>query len=339
MIKDIYVIKNCLNNKVYVGQSVDYKTRFRKHKEEARRNNYSYKSELYDAMNELGSENFYVEVIEHSVKNPDEREEFWIKKLNALYPNGYNLSTGGTRYPNLKGTLNYRAAIKDEKVLDSIYDMLENSDLSLTQISKKSKVSFSVVQRINAGTVYARKGYSYPIRHFELTKEKLDRLTYDLKYTNIPYKNLAELYGISHEQVKTINYGLSWHRDYIIYPIRKMCFSASNELYTQIQKDLISTKLTSKEIAEKYECKEATVWRVNYGRTAHCDELQYPLRKFCDKLSSEDVYNIHILLLESDMSINEIASKYNISSETIKRLNSGKTKKYRDNRFTYPLRK
>ena len=35
MKKDIYIIKNTINNKVYIGQSVDSEYRFRKHKEAA----------------------------------------------------------------------------------------------------------------------------------------------------------------------------------------------------------------------------------------------------------------------------------------------------------------
>ena len=59
MKKDIYIIKNTVNNLCYIGQSTDYLTRFRKHKEEAVRNQYKYKSVLYDAMNEFGIDKPY----------------------------------------------------------------------------------------------------------------------------------------------------------------------------------------------------------------------------------------------------------------------------------------
>ena len=163
-------------------------------------------------------------------------------------------------------------------------------------------------------------------------------MTYDLKYSNYSYDELAELYGISKTHVKFINAGRSWHRDYLTYPIRTIQFSGDDDTYKKIQNDLLSTTIDFEILAEKYKCSLATIRRVNSGETKHDDNLKYPLRKI-GKLSSEDVYVIHQLLLDNELSINEIADMFSVSDASIKRINSGKTKKYIDNRFTYPLRK
>lgn len=338
--KDIYIIRNTVNDMCYVGQSVDYLYRFRKHCEEARRGTYKnrYKSYLYNAMNEIGIDKFYVELLESQVENYNEMEKYYIEKFNTIRPNGYNLTEGGEGYPNLAGIEHHGAKVKDQETLDNIIHELKNTKYSLTEIGEHYDLSYNIIFDINNGYTYKIDGIEYPIREFTMSKEKLDRLIYDLKYSNYTYDEIAELYAVSKSHVKAVNYGISQHKDYLEYPLRKVCFSGTDEEYELIQKDLLSTNLSYEQLGDKYECSEATIRRVNKGETAFNKNLQYPLRKL-GKLSSSDVYEIHQLLIKDELSINEISKKYNVSDETIKRINSGKTKKYIDERYTYPLRK
>lgn len=97
----IYKITNTINNKCYIGQSVNIEHRWIEHKSAAR--NYSQKnsSALYNAINKYGIENFKFEIIEEtSIEKLDEREKYWIQYYDTYY-HGYNLTTGGfggTRY-------------------------------------------------------------------------------------------------------------------------------------------------------------------------------------------------------------------------------------------------
>lgn len=340
MKKDIYVIRNTVNDKCYVGQSTNYLYRFRKHKEEARRNNYKYKSVLYNAMNAIGIDKFYVELLESQVDNYNEREIYWINKLNTIRPNGYNLAAGGGWYPHLSDLWHHDAKIKSEDELMEIYDALLYSDRTLTEIGNQYGVNYNVIFDINRGITYRREGYTYPLREFSLSKEKLDRLTFDLKYSNYSYDELAVMYGVSKQQVKAINYGLSWHRDYLSYPLRRCVFGSKSEADSvdQIQKDLISTNLSYDEIAKKYNCGRQTIMRINFGETHHNDALQYPLRNLSNRLSQQTLNVIYDKLLNSDESINDIAKFAGVSDATIKRINSGATKRYRDDAYSYPLR-
>lgn len=91
----IYKITNLKNNMIYVGQTINPEKRWQKHLSVAK-SDYKYKSYFYNAINKYGKENFKFEIIEECDANLlDERESFWIDKLNTITPNGYNLTPGG----------------------------------------------------------------------------------------------------------------------------------------------------------------------------------------------------------------------------------------------------
>lgn len=96
----IYVITNKINGKQYVGQtSRDIDTRFHEHCAETRGN-----SKLHSAIQKYGWQNFKVEQLEEvSLSDLDEREKYWISKLDTK-ENGYNILIGGqikANYPQL----------------------------------------------------------------------------------------------------------------------------------------------------------------------------------------------------------------------------------------------
>lgn len=92
----IYIIKNKINNKVYIGQSVNIKARWYAHcnsgKNLDRQDSYT---QIHQAMYKYGVENFYYEILEEcSIEQLDEREIYYIQKYDS-YNNGYNMTLGG----------------------------------------------------------------------------------------------------------------------------------------------------------------------------------------------------------------------------------------------------
>lgn len=87
----IYKITNKINGKLYVGQTRQkLNNRIKGHKHS------KVKRGVDAAIKKYGGENFSIEVIEECpVESLDEREIFWIAKLNSKAPNGYNLTDGG----------------------------------------------------------------------------------------------------------------------------------------------------------------------------------------------------------------------------------------------------
>lgn len=95
----IYKIINTVNGKVYVGQSINIYERWAQHKYKSiYPEELGYNSAIHAAMRKYGFENFVFEIIEECEPELlDERERYWIKELNSLTPNGYNIMPGGQK--------------------------------------------------------------------------------------------------------------------------------------------------------------------------------------------------------------------------------------------------
>lgn len=93
----IYKIVNKINSKIYVGQSIDIYDRWQQHRYKANNpKEKGFNQLIHQAMRKYGDDNFTFEIIEQCSQNLlDEREKFWIAKLNTLAPNGYNILQGG----------------------------------------------------------------------------------------------------------------------------------------------------------------------------------------------------------------------------------------------------
>ena len=95
----IYLIKNTINDKVYIGQAQDIESRWKEH----RRKYTLPKNEniiLYKAFKKYGIENFTFEVIEEcAIEELNERETFYIEFYNAYAfqdnSSGYNMTKEG----------------------------------------------------------------------------------------------------------------------------------------------------------------------------------------------------------------------------------------------------
>lgn len=85
----IYKITNLKNGKVYVGQSQNVYLRRIQHFVELAHNKHPNK--LMQKDYKLYSKYFRFDVIEFcSIVELNEKESYWIEKLNTLEPNGYN---------------------------------------------------------------------------------------------------------------------------------------------------------------------------------------------------------------------------------------------------------
>ena len=89
----VYMIKNTITGKVYIGSSIKGRRRLTQHKLGLNRNEH-FNSYLQRSWNKNGSEAFEFSVLELCDDNVRlEREQFWIDKFNSSNPEfGYNIS-------------------------------------------------------------------------------------------------------------------------------------------------------------------------------------------------------------------------------------------------------
>jgi hypothetical protein len=125
---EIYKITNTINNKVYIGQTrthrknkdkyrpYGYLGRFNTHISDALCNTKKSQSRyLASSIRLHGKENFVIELVERCLSEElNEREIYYISHYNSMYPNGYNLTSGGkNNYPFKK--IDIEGIIETEK--------------------------------------------------------------------------------------------------------------------------------------------------------------------------------------------------------------------------------
>jgi group I intron endonuclease len=96
----IYKITNLINNKIYIGRTIQKLSyRWTQHKQSARNGcNFI----LHRAIRKYGVENFIFEQIDTAINLTEllKKESFYIKELNSLKPNGYNILECDVQGPN-----------------------------------------------------------------------------------------------------------------------------------------------------------------------------------------------------------------------------------------------
>lgn len=89
------MIKNKINKKIYIGQSIHIETRWREHRNLYLKN--SRNTHLYNAMRKYGLDKFDFIIIEKCAKDElNSREKYWIDFYQTTDSNkGYNATSGG----------------------------------------------------------------------------------------------------------------------------------------------------------------------------------------------------------------------------------------------------
>lgn len=114
----IYIIKNKINDKVYIGQSLNIERRWKQHiysgVSKTAQDSYS---KLHLAMKELGINNFYYEILEETEQELlTFKEDYYINLYDSIN-NGYNYqSAKNTTFKSNSGENNGRALLTEEDV-------------------------------------------------------------------------------------------------------------------------------------------------------------------------------------------------------------------------------
>lgn len=284
--KDIYVIKNDINDKVYVGQAINSKERFQSHcKPSAATLNNEY---IGKAIQKYGKEHFWFEILESQIENYNEREKFWIKKFNCIAPNGYNLLEDGEAAPIMRGVEHPESVLGAKQVEELTRDLRE-TNLSLVVLAEKYGFkSNTSVSEFNKGLTYVRD-IEYPIRKEctigKLNSQDVEDIIQLLKYTYRSFESIGKQYGVEARAISRINKGVFHKQDSVDYPIRTWK-ATSNPLkltYEQVTEIIFllqTTSLSLREIGRQFGVEYRDILNIKNGTTKayRCEGLTYPLR-------------------------------------------------------------
>ncbi len=220
--KAIYKITNMINNKIYIGQSINPEHRFIAHCSRAK--NDSDNSPIHAAIKKYGKDNFILTIIEWT-EDYNNREKYWIKKLNSKSPYGYNITEGGEEPPHKYGEEHHNSVITDEQV-NIIINELKKNELTEPEIGKLFNPPFNqvLINNINWGITHKRDNESYPIRKncpYNLTIEQVGDVKWLLQNTLYPCSQIADYYHVNVSTIKHINTGRNYYDDNYDYPLRK----------------------------------------------------------------------------------------------------------------------
>lgn len=185
----IYIIKNTVNSKVYIGQtrtSVDQ--RWKEHLRHAQ-----YGDQVINrAMKKYGVDKFYIETLEIcDISILDEREIYYIDLYDSTDKSkGYNVSIGGNT-PRFK-----RKALS----ISDLIDLYVNKEFTLEEIASKFEVSRYIIstELRNAG-ITIRDRHDSASRYNKIPKETLENalkigksLRGSARVLNIPYSTFKK---------------------------------------------------------------------------------------------------------------------------------------------------
>ena len=281
----VYVITNLINNKQYVGQSKNPEQRFKQH---CYHNKKNYTSLISCAIQKYGKDNFKMEILYYGPEY-NEKEIYYISKLNTLTPDGYNIATGGEKPPYLHGTEIYFCKLTNEEADEIKKELMAGN--SVKEVQKKyNKVTESTIGRINRGDLWYDDKLKYPLveiaEDVKLSEKTVKNIINDIKNTTLTLKEIGKKYNVCKSTVVNINNGYTEYaqKNEKNFPIRKSNSSTrtveeTKELADKIIDDILNKDLSFSKIAKNYNVSNNWVGKINAGKTQRRENLVYPLRK------------------------------------------------------------
>lgn len=184
IIKGIYAIRNKLNEKVYIGQSIDVKNRLCHHRSELR-NSRHYNTHLQRAWDAYGEKNFeFMTIKECCIEDIDKFEEYYIYLYQSTdRDKGYNRENGGVRFRGVSEDTRRKMSEAKKGMYDGEKNPMYGRRVEHTE-ERKQKMS----------KMFSGKGNPMYGRRVERTQETLKKMSEMFSGEGNPF------YGKKHTQ-------------------------------------------------------------------------------------------------------------------------------------------
>ena len=181
----IYKVTNEINNKVYIGKTIDFVKRKSAHLRCSRNESYFV---FHKALQKYGEDNFKWEIIlKDKESNLSDREKDFISEYDCHYLNGYgyNMTLGGD------GTLGFRHS--DEYKRNLSKKMIGNKNTLGNKLSDEHKLKLSIalkgISRLQCGRVHTNE-----------QKEHMSNVMMGRVFSETHKANLAKVNRDSHNK-------------------------------------------------------------------------------------------------------------------------------------------
>lgn len=214
----IYMIKNLLNGKSYIGQHTTKKEYD---------NYYGSGSELLKDMKKIGIFNFVKGIIEYcdSIDQLNEREKYWIGEYNTV-ENGYNICKGGGDYPILygekNGFFNKKHSEETKKKISEMRKLRDPWNKGKKGVQKATEKQKQIASERHSGEGnwnFGRKGElspSFGLKRSKKTKKKLSETKKGAKNPNVGEFEILAPDGKFYRVISGIPDFLNQHKEYKI---------------------------------------------------------------------------------------------------------------------------
>jgi group I intron endonuclease len=254
----IYKITNNINNKSYIGQSLDFKKRWKTHISDALRKtgktHITKKFAIHHAINHYGVENFNFEVIQEcdSLEEANLLEISYIEKFNTLAPLGYNLTTGGH---NSSPSPEIKEKIREKLKIVSYFNIAKPHPNLGRQLPEEIKTNLS---RKNSGDLAGAK---------KITSAQAKEI-YLKALANVSTQELMASYQLSQNTILNILNKKSWKEILNDLPAINMANRnrGSNRFNAKLNKNQIQ------EIMNLYKngVKQVEICKIYHIKPSHC---------------------------------------------------------------------
>lgn len=246
----IYMFKNKINSKAYIGLTNNLRRRINEHRCHKKKTKFSY------AIRKYGLDNFEMEILRSRIQTKEQAsvlEKMYIKRYNSINV-GYNLTEGGEVGSGRRGENAPSSKITEEQAK---YILL--SDEYSSKLAREMGISHDIIVKIRLGITWKHLGIIPKCSkngNYRLSKDQ----AIDILQCDATNDDMTKKYNVTPDVISKIRRGVTWkHLDRENVPIYKKKGYLTDIQRTEILKQ--SEKSAAK-LGKEYGVTRHAIWQL-----------------------------------------------------------------------------